>query len=93
MKKIIYVVTVERRIGGDSFDLYFTLDKEEAIEWAKDNREALSAYDRNRCFHTVYGYEVEVEEGQTINEAYHDYVLNSFCVEPVDCVKVTSEGE
>ena len=93
MKKTVYVVTSER-IDGDSYDLYVTLDKEEAIEWAKDNREGLSAYDRKRCTHGVYGYEIEVEEGQSINEAYHEYVLNSFCIyDPVDYVKITIEGE
>ena len=76
MKKIIYIAESSTH-GGDSFEVCVSFDKDEAISKAELDREHQSEYDRRRCSHSVSGYEVEIQDGQTASEAWNEYVLNS----------------
>lgn len=93
MKKIIYVAE-DSKHGGDSFDVCVTFDKDEAINEARRDRMHQSDYDRRRCSHSVSGYEVDVQEGQTAEEAWREYILNSVWIDdPVEFEEITIKAD
>ena len=93
MKKIIYVAESSRH-DGDSYEDRVTFDKDEAISAAENARNCLSDYDRVRQSHSVSGYEVEVQDGQTAKEAWHEYVMNSAWIsDPIFWQEITVKDD
>jgi len=84
MKKIIYVAKSIKEYG-DSFDIAVSFDKDEATEAAIYDRKRLSQFDKEKCFHMVEGYEIDVADGETAREAYDNWLLETNFADPLYC--------
>lgn len=68
---MIYVTKFDF-IGGDSFECYFGESLEEARTVAKFERDSTS-YDLKRVTIYVNGYDIEVKNGQTAEDAFFEW--------------------
>lgn len=69
MKKTVYIARTFRR--GDCFDVKTTYRLNEAREALKDDAEHLTTQELKGAEHYIDGYTVEVQEGETAEEAYN----------------------
>lgn len=85
--KIIYVAEC-LRIYGDCFELKFSFDKDEAIMAAIADRKHLTSSERNNSTHSVKGYLMDVESGESAKEAY-DRAFEDGCCNPDEYYEIT----
>ena len=92
MKKMVYVV-ISANKGADEFDVFHSFDKAEAVKEAKSDREHMSEHDRKRSEHSVQGYLIEVNEGETAKDAYRDACLDDMIIDPDEYIEIYVEGD
>ena len=94
MKKIIYVGKDYKK-HGDCFDVCITFDKNEALDKTDSDRMHLTKQELKRSEHFVEGFELDIPEGMTAEEAW-SWALDEDLPEtynPVFCEKVLTKEE
>lgn len=84
MKTMIYVPTL-RHHRGDSYDLGYTFDLDEARWLVESDRNSLTKNELARCDHVILGWEIEVQDRETAKDAYirwSDEVMEEQCYLP-----------
>lgn len=74
MKKTIYV-TIASRVGGDSFDLIATYDKDEAVRVMEADESHLTPDEKEKYEYYIESQQVDVLDGESAEEAYRRLLI------------------
>lgn len=79
MKKMVYVAWCSKHSGDDYIE-GISFDLEECRRAAVSDREHLTAREREKSYHFIKGYTIDVLDGQIARVAYEEWGLEQCCM-------------
>ena len=72
-KKMIYIVEEGEKPEGSAWQLFYTFNLNEARNEAKYHLQRLTKWEKPKRYIAIYGYDVEVQAGQTAKAAFDEF--------------------